>query len=539
MTSVKRPQLLSPIGISLHDSSQIEIKTLHSLADSEASGEKISYVQDVYFFAPRSLGINHDSYPKDLFYRSLINYIRIKTPKVLSEKERSECRIDLIMPKLSHAARSGLRPSSVTTTLNEVRLFGAYINDQLKDQLKQFNSQEDASKKLVIEVAQLIKAYRWHMDHLSGLFREGRWLSVLDSFRFVDEFLSNRLEEAVVELQIRGVDVTEVMDAEFARRDEKGYLQVLNLRSQEEDPQAVSHRRETFVYRMGRFKKYISEVLYLEVKRVRKDRLFANIAAAISAGLAAVVAALADPNQRTSMSGGFVSSIRGSLPLMVTVVAIVYVTKDRLKDYFKEHFLTWFRPWIPDYSFQIKSRQGRVIGQCQEEMGFVDRAVVPSEVAVLRGYKRDLPLTIDAHEEVIHYRRSIRVDRHAVEGLLTNSNSLKDILRFDFSPFMAKLSNPIHEDSFIGRDLEIHRVALPKVYHVNLVVRYRTFSHDTALRLPRTGEVTEALESGEVARSYRRVRVILDKNGIKRLEFPNLDELRSRDRQRQSTNNAE
>lgn len=486
-----------PIEVSAHDSSQVEIKAIHHVPDGLPLGDTLAYVQQVYFFLPKSLGLMSESYSKDLFYRSLTNHIRVKTPRILREEELRHSRIDRIMPRLCACAAAGTHPSGLIGSVNEVRLFGAYINDQLKILTR---ADDPFLATVWIEnVTTMIASFRSVMDKVAPSLKEGRWSQLGDAFRYVDEFLSNRLEECLVVFKGRGVDLTGAMHTEFARRGAMGYLQVLTGPLGEEAPEAD---RERFVFRMGRFKKYISELLYLEVKRTRHDRLFTNLAAMFGAATAAFINALADPNQRTSVSGHFFVNVRDSLPLMVGVVALVYVFKDRVKEVFRERLLSWLKPWLPDYSFIIRSKDGRRIARCREEVRFVRSTEVPADVGRLREDNREIILPSDSFEDVIAYSRSLKMNRQALESTFQNTNSLKDMLRFDFNPFLAKLSNAWHRDTFLGPGGDLHEVSLPKVYHVNVIVKHQV--------------VTAG--SGALACNYCRVRLVLDRDGIKRVE---------------------
>ena len=497
---------LTPIDVSAHDSYQVEIKALHRVPEGLPMGEEVTYVQDMFFFMPKSLGLHTEAYSKELFYRSVTSYIRVKTPQVLADEEVQSCRVDRILPGLHRAAQGHELPRSQEECIDEVRLFGTFVNDQLK--LMSRLDDAKALKTSMEEVCQLVSAYRMVMDTITErLETDGSgWWGLRDAFRYVDEFLSNRVEDAVLEADHRDIDLSGFMKEEFSRRGRKGYLQVVHPVSGDVTDEK---NRELFVFRMGRFKKYISELLYLEVKRVRHDTIITNITAAIGAAMAAFVTALADPNQRTSLSGRFFESIRDSFSLMVLVVAGIYVFKDRMKDWVKVYLLVYFRPWVPDYSYKIRSRKGATIGRCKEEVRFTNSGEVSDDIAMRRkdASGSEVILASDSFEDVLFYRRALKIRPLALEGLFRNTNSLKDITRVDFNPFLAKLSNSRHKEEFLAPDSSIKEVDLPKVYHVNLIIRHRIQSKET----------------GALACCYSRVRIILDKDGIKRVEEVDLE----------------
>ena len=68
-----------------HDRYQLEFKYDYELL----AHKKTRYRIVTYIFLPQSLGINAYTYPPDEFYRSLQNYVRLKTP-VFSLQELAE-----------------------------------------------------------------------------------------------------------------------------------------------------------------------------------------------------------------------------------------------------------------------------------------------------------------------------------------------------------------------------------------------------------------------------------------------------------------
>ena len=76
------------------------------------------------------------------------------------------------------------------------------------------------------------------------------------------------------------------------------------------------------------------------------------------------------------------------------------------------------------------------------------------------------------------------------------------VTRFNISRFLLKADDPIHRfisiDSNSGRIIHQH---LPKVYHVNIILKTTFFEDD-----------------GKRCSELKKYRVVLDKNGIRRVE---------------------
>lgn len=81
-------------------------------------------------------------------------------------------------------------------------------------------------------------------------------------------------------------------------------------------------------------------------------------------------------------------------------------------------------------------------------------------------------------------------------------NALNLIYRFNIHSFLQKADNPVHE--YVKIDPETHefiRKELPKVYHLNIILKNTYMNED----------LKEEIE-------FKKFRIILDKNGIKRIE---------------------
>ncbi|HZV02756.1 MAG TPA: hypothetical protein VFF73_38970, partial [Planctomycetota bacterium] len=106
-----------------------------------------------------------------------------------------------------------------------------------------------------------------------------------------------------------------------------------------------------------------------------------------------------------------------------------------------------------------------------------------------------------ATEEVIRYRKEILVGR-AGEERVPDGFRIRDILRLNVRHFLARLDDPLDDVQFFDPDRgDFKSARLPKVYHVNVVVR-----------------AEQAGENGARSVRYDRLRVVLNKDGIVRVD---------------------
>ncbi|MCM0604570.1 MAG: hypothetical protein KA715_00600 [Xanthomonadaceae bacterium] len=487
----------SPVDIIFHDQSQIEIRTQFKVPNILKNKQAAHFQQDMFVFIPNSFGLDKESYPKDEFFRSLTHFIRLKTPKFLEAEEREQALIDLIMPTFWTESLDKHVITHAQDVVTEVRLFGTYVNDQLKKVVAGQNLQK--SELRFMHVVNMVRTFRRVMDECVSLPGEPLGEDVRKGLLYIDEFISNRLEETVAQLVSRGSGVETVLPDEFARREKMGYLQVLTEGDNEVPKEG---HREMYLYRMGRLKKYVFEVLYLEVDRVRKDKAATHMSAALGAAIAACLNAILNPTSANSSMHWVAQQFSNSLSLMIGVVVLMYVFQDRAKDYLRDVFIKKFKSWVADYSFSIVNPNGMKIGRCQENFQYRSIKTIDQDVAELRNAHEDDLLRFGNTEEIVHYGRRMKIKTEALRNLYKNTHSLMDVLHYDLQPFISKLSDSVRVDRFFNRSLKTVAVALPKVYHVNVVIRHRV------------------LDAGKrtLEQYFFRARVVMDKSGIKRVE---------------------
>jgi len=187
---------------------------------------------------------------------------------------------------------------------------------------------------------------------------------------------------------------------------------------------------------------------------------------------------------------------------------VIYMAKDRIKEWMRSFLSSRLTRWLADYSVKIRDPVTNAeIGHCRETFSYAKLDSVPADVLRLR--LRDAQTSIDplAKPEVaMRYEKDIRLRPAAISDRLhVEPYEINDIIRFAITHFRRSADDPMsviaHYDA--KEDRVRHR-KFRKVYHLNVVMVIRSLSTPAAPMM-------------------RRIRVVFDRRGIRRLEDVNRD----------------
>lgn len=475
---------------------QFEIKLRYALPEDQ---KRSVYDLAVYLFLPPSLGIGPANYGKARFYEDLQSYIRLKTPEV----HFTDLSLAGSGP-LSQLNAAALRLQGDTSG-RAVRLFeyqAKLFCCILKASLREYVAQVEATSGPA-ERIRLLDAYRVSATRLRSAYSslEPKLCtpdmppSVQRMYRFADEYISLLLEEQTCRLidaapndddgaKLRA-DLAELVKAEIAHRKSQGYPSVA-------DP---SSDNESFVYRRGVLKRYMSSVLFLSARtgdsgHFLKEGLF-GLAAGVSMIFATAVL--------------FVSTqVYGALtgPVFFALV-ISYIFKDRIKERMRIYLSRKAARRLFDHKTVLYTNPKDRIGVCNESVDFLDASMVPAPVTAVR--HRTHITEIEGGwvgERVIRYRKHVTLYPVRIADIYDKAeiHDITDIMRFNVEEFVQHLGSadkPVR--SLV--DGQVKLIHGDRVHHMNVIVRYAAEDED----------------------AFQRYRIVLNRNGIKRIEaVPNL-----------------
>ena len=491
-----------------HDQYQIEIKLDYELH----ADQKTRYQISTYFFVPQSLGITPETYPKGTFYQDVQSHIRLKTPSLnlreFTESNRSPLQIiERLVGEGNWVSNTAVHEQIVT----QMKLLSAMLKSALREHFilierrvaevqatphgKTHYLVHNLVDEFITEAARVTQRYR---ALLADFNLPNVPPSVFTAFLFTDESISILIEESAVEM-FQIVDeylkktnredyklaLSELTTREAKYRKTRGYESLL----------AEDSDNETYLYRASILKKYASSVLFLDTD-VRPDgQYWEQLILSFAAGLA-MIFATAVAFYFQFRFGNF------TLPFFIALV-IGYMFKDRIKEISRIVFAKRLENYLFDRRITIRTQDGaHRLGVLREKVRFIQEREVP--LSVLRARNRDEITEISNEgrgENIICYTKEIELQIKDAEKVLRGFpeiTGINDILRFDVRHFLKKMAEPMQE-RFIIREGELVSLLCHKVYHVNLVSRYKTV---------RPG----------VNKENRHLRLILDQTGIRRIE---------------------
>ncbi|MCF6173238.1 MAG: hypothetical protein L3J44_05580, partial [Campylobacteraceae bacterium] len=186
-------------------------------------------------------------------------------------------------------------------------------------------------------------------------------------------------------------------------------------------------------------------------------------------------------------------------PFFIALV-LSYMFKDRIKDVTKGYFEKKLN--IKAYDFKDKiydMDRHKLFGYFQKKVTFIKKDELDKRIVNARLLKTSSRLsTWYLNEKVLKYEKSITLYNKNIKDAYDNAiEGITDIMRFDISKFKTKMNDtkvPLYR-------VNHHNLYGQRVYHVNLVFVFSSGKQD----------------------EIQKIRLVLTKEGIKRIEIPKYD----------------
>ncbi|MCP3967656.1 MAG: hypothetical protein GY750_12245 [Lentisphaerae bacterium] len=478
--------------IKIHDQFQFELKFTYPFDRDAPISE---YTVDTYLFIPYNLGINKMTYGKREFYADMQKYIRLKTPvfrlHTITSGENSPIeKLRIAMKALAE------EPVSLTRNHNfkyNLKMFCAIFKSALRDEIIFIRgwNEEKKRKKAADSLVNDIKAITSEFRKLGKIINVAHVSHKQKAlYKFADEYVSLLIEQRIYKLLAY---IKEFSDGKTCDRLVKLTSYELTHRRQcmYSSVQEENSSNESVIYRSRILKKIMGNILFLHTRFKKEGKILEQMSMGFAAGMA------------MAMATGFIFLSRTtfeefSLSLFLVLVTI-YIFKDRLKEISKSVFCKMLRKYLYDYKTFLQTSFGSKVGFCRESFEFVKEEDLPDLITKIRN--KDYIDELDngyTPENIIFFKKYLKISSEKCKQLISDFrvDGVNDIIRFNVRHMLNKMDNPYkticmpdEKDGFKVINAEVS-------YHLNLILKYGL--------------------NGDA--NYHKFRIILNREGIKRIE---------------------
>ena len=500
-----------------HDRSQLELKLTYGVNPEQ---KKQKYQLEAFIFIPRVLAATKHSYGKRLFYQDTSTFIRRKTPNIALSALAKESGIGPWTEPFTKELEMILsdQGGEVSEAIARLKVLACILKSALRDELDDLTGRLESTIGQECTVDTAKHAGRWlnaFTEQIEGALKLIRQAGVQcetaktpselrDAWRGVDEFISLIAEETLTETlsvldgyvppdsneqltesraQLSRAQLAELAVNEYRHRRSRGFQTYVH---DDERNEYLSHRRHVL-------KRFVSSILYLDVRHQESGR-FVNsaigmVAAAFAMLFATFAALFAQFQVGASVSGAFIS-----------VMVLSYIVKDRIKDEGKRALGKRFRGLIADHVTNIEDEDTEsVLGQCRENFTVADSGAVDSVVRELRHADHPTTDAVEGRPEtVLCYTKDVSLMTEQILSHRFSVDGLNDIIRFNVQRLTKRMDDPWETYDYVDPDSrKVESVKCARVYHLNIVLRLT----------PENGEPV-----------LERTRVIVNRKGIQRVQ---------------------
>lgn len=471
----------------VHDRTHLELAI-----DYRLGGDKVreSFVWEAYFFAPESLKLHSRTYDKTDIYSDLQSYVRFEVPEV-SFMDLAGEPLDKLRTALEGSEEAAMR---------EMRLFACQVR-AAGVELKRcvFEALDDGPGPAQIVATEMVEQCRRVTTKLHEALAAaaGRGDPLETAALWVEEDVSRLIETLLATVALRLSDakapaaltrmVEESAIAEARRRDELGIGFTGRMEMDQRRVEALEFRRHML-------KRFTSSVLWLSPE-VRPAATWVRqilYAAAASVAMAFALGA--------AVWNGFQVGSEG-LMTWVLVGVVAYAVKDRIKALLQDKLSSVVERHFPDRRWLVRDRErGAVLGEMNEQSGFVSVKDLPAPVLAARHLTRLHPLEEQARPEtVLFHKKKVEIQTGHVREADPRFTALTEIFRLDVSRWLAHTDDPKRDMVFADPEAgKIGTAKAPRVYNLAVVFRLRREDDETA--------------------AWHRLRVVVSRKGIRRVE---------------------
>ncbi|MHA1340139.1 MAG: hypothetical protein ACTSRZ_10305 [Promethearchaeota archaeon] len=495
-----------------HDRYNFEAKLDYFIEKNLKKQKKTEYYLDTYFFIPSSLQIHRDRYTPEMFFSDINNRIRFKTPQMsisaILDPNNDLSPIYIIKNRIKILERGNFERNVIERIDYELRILACLMKVTLRDQFQFFFSQFKQYKQLkpfylrINQYYDQIIKFQEEFNNCKLFFQKPQIpIELREAFQFIEEYISLQIELWVT----RSLKIfKETIPLELKEKAikiiiyEQKHRKHLNSRIIIKEGNEIENEGITYWERI--LKKFAQSVLYLKVEPKDPKSSALELLYSIAAGAAMFV----------SLFLGLMIANRfeqNSIPYILALI-VVYMLKDRIKENIRALSNKALGIVFPHRKYNIIDEYKNIkIGTSRETMQFMKEEEVPEQIIKIRKASSKTKIEyLGKPEEIILYRKKITLYNDKIEKIHRRHGNLSEIIRFNVREMIRYADDPYQKELiFDPKKQEIIEQSLPKVYHLNIIFHLRVNPKITKKKV-----------------YYKKVRVILDQNGIKRVVEPRM-----------------
>ncbi len=459
--------------------------------DQKQSGAKIT--QEFFLFIPASLHVTNHTYSKEDFYQDRTNLLRFKTPQITLEELLSHGNSSSPFTRIEELLGIPQNEEIEKSINNELKLLANIVRSQFRDQMEELLHNGKHVNDAVLKLIESLKQVRLRLSQLEQEIEAREFPArVLEHIHHVEEFISRSVQKIALHSYLQFLDKGMKISAleELAISEKR--MRVEEYGEPKDYASLNEEQKEEVLYRDGLLNKFALSALLLSTKRSSFVQKYGQLTASIAAGVA------------MSIYLGFFfwrgAFLIDSLWLLL-LTTLVYVLKDRVKDTLKNLLQQHAGEWFDDFETEIIGPDGQKLGFIGEHFHLLDPARLPEEIIRIRNQgPESLLAKVLRPETVLYYKK--RIQLHIPKtGVLERRFDFHHLYRLNLSEFLKKASNAFEPSLLINPDDgSITCEELPKVYHINLIIR----------------TTWQRRESSDLL--LERFRLVVNRDGIMRIE---------------------
>ena len=448
------------------------------------------YDVDTFIILPPQLNINSQTYPISSFYRDMKSFINFRIPK-LSYKElvgvgknRKNSPIVHIRSFLQERKSFHLDESARRYIRYELNVWCCALFYYLERKNNKSNRlvQQEQTNDFFGPTPSLRQAFK-HLASIRKILQV--WTELI---AFINDFDkdntlvredSHRLQSYVIMLIRDHISETWSIARNHPQlkpmlREYAVMTRLLRWYSKRDHLPWIDHRsstrdKENYVYEKAELKKTIWSSLYIDTRTQTSFKLRRQIGPMFAAGFAGLWAVII--NIAVIRNQGTLGSVINlSTLIIVCILVIAYVLKDRIKEAGRSRFKSGLFGKLPDSNSVLFYESGLfkdpiAIGRYTEKAYYGRIRSLPSVI------QQRLNLSARRRAEYLGYSKTLQISPRKLDRFNLKIRGLYDFFRLNLAPMMFFIEHSFENLRYVAENGQLRTELVPKVYKLDVVFR--------------------------------------------------------------------